>query len=90
MGQLHDVGTASCNGDLARDLVVFTNTTQSNQPQNTLAAFTSENGTYKFTPDVVYLNKDGDFRCHRNGGKYQVTLTVHRTSWREWGFRPLW
>ncbi len=95
MGQLHEVGTASCDGKLAGDIVVIANTTIASQPQNTLDAFTKGNGT--FTTAVlnngipkIYRETDGDFRCDRRGGQYTVTYSVHRTSWRVWGFQPRW
>lgn len=95
MEQLHTAETASCDGKLAEDIVIIANTTVANQSQDTLDAFTKANGT--FTSAVlnngvpkIYNETDGDFRCDRRGGKYTVTYTVYRTSWRDWGFQPRW
>ncbi len=95
MEGLHNVGTGSCDGKLAEDLIIVPNTTIANQPQNTLDAFTRNNGT--FTSAVlnggvpkIYHETDGDFICDKRGGQYKVTYAVYRTSWRDWGFRPQW
>ncbi len=95
MEDLHSAEFASCDGKLAADMVVIANTTIANQPQNTLDAFTKGNGTFSTAVlnngvPKIYHETDGDFRCDRRGGKYTVTYTVHRTSWRVWGFQPRW
>jgi len=87
MEKLHSAETASCDGVLATDVVVITNTTIANQPQFTLDAFTRDTGNFSTTVPTVYTNKDGDLRCDRRGGNYRVSYTVSRTSWRDWGFR---
>jgi len=88
MEKAHNAEFASCDGDVATDVVVIPNVVLANQPQFTLDAFTRSAGVFSTTVPKVYENTDGDFRCDRRGGKYRVSYTVYRTSWREWGFWP--
>ena len=95
MEQLNSAEFASCDGKLAEDIVIIANTTVANQSQDTLDAFTQANGTFSSAVlnngvPKIYNETDGDFRCDRRGGKYTVSYTVYRTSWRDWGFQPRW
>jgi hypothetical protein len=81
MESLHESGTGSCDGKLAEDLTIIPNTTIANQPQNTLDAFTRNNGTY-ISPVLnggvpkIYQETDGDFICDRRGGQYRTCLQL--------------
>jgi hypothetical protein len=88
MQKLHSSMFASCDGKLASDVVILPNTTKADRPEFTLDALTRGTGAFPNTAPWVYREKDGDLRCDRRGGAYQVSYLVNGTSWREWGFRP--
>jgi hypothetical protein len=93
MSAMHSSATASCDGQLATDMVQIPNKTIANRPDLTLDAHTRQRGVYRVTmPRVtdVYTGKDGDFRCDRRGSKYRVDYAVRRTSWKEWATKVEW
>jgi hypothetical protein len=88
MEAMHSSMAASCDGQVAADVVILTNKTIGNQTQFTLDNLTRGTGVYSGTAPEIYRNIDGDLRCDRRGGAYRVSYTITRTSWQAWGFKP--
>ena len=88
MEQMHSSMAASCDGQVAADVVILTNRTIANQSQFTLDALTRGTGVFTNSAPEIYRNIDGDLRCDRRGGAYKVSYAIYRTSWRAWGFQP--
>jgi len=89
MEKMHSGMAASCDGPVAKDVVIVPNTTTvATLSQFTLDALTRGGGVFATTAPEIYREIDGDLRCDRRGGAYKVDYAVTRTSWRDWGFRP--
>ena len=89
MRQFHSTVAGSCDGFLANDVLILPNTPVAGRTDLTLDAWTVATGQRRFrAPEFVYRNKDEDFICDRRGSNYEVFFTLHRTSWRSWGWQP--
>jgi hypothetical protein len=80
--KLHAVETASCDGNLASDVVIISNKSIDASTANTLDGLTRSTGSASFAPDYVYKDQDHDFKCDHAGSQYKIHYSVARTSWK--------